>query len=68
MITTTITATATAIIMFLFLPGPSNIAIALSHSEVRPGEPSRRARSVMLRLMVGKLIAIEVEHKEANGR
>ncbi len=30
-------ATATVIIMFLFLSGPSNIAIALSLSEVLPG-------------------------------
>jgi hypothetical protein len=33
---TAITTTATVIIMFLFLSGPSNIAIALSLSEVLP--------------------------------
>jgi hypothetical protein len=34
---TAITTTATVIIMFLFLSDPSNIAIALSLSEVLPG-------------------------------
>ncbi len=68
MITTITTTTAAAIIMLLFLSGPSNIAIALSLSKVRPGEPSCRASSDMLVVMAGNLIAIEVEHEQPNGR